>query len=577
LQRRLVSVGRIPGSRAARRWRFQRALAAALISGVAADAGAQSIHGAIASAVGAQRIAGAVVLLLDTGLAVRARALTSDSGAFVIGAGVPGRFRLRIMRIGFRPSETPEFDLRRDTTVALALTDIPVILPAVTTRDRNDCRLHPDTSDIGRYTFALWEQARTALLAAAITQEREEYKFSELVHYRVYNLEERTLDSVALHEIDTHGSAPWTTLRGEQLRERGYTAVDDSGMTFFAPDINVLLSPYFTEEHCFRLTAKPSPLPGAIGIDFEPAERPRHTEIHGTIWLDSASTELRIVRFAFVNLPLSAPDTLIGGHLEFLRLTTGAWIMPRWSIRMPTPVIPAPSREWVARFGASATSRRRWRLTTDQIRVAGGDVRTVRTAGSDTLLWSRATGSVRVTAYSETEVGQLPAGGAFVRLTGSPYGAESDVFGHLRFVGIVPGTYLFEATTPLHEAIQAIPERIAVTVQPDETLDARVALKPLARAAAEVCKVRALDHDAGVIVGHVTHEDVPAEKVRITVEWPGDERTVDTRQDGYYRICNVPAGKLLLVRASREDLMATVSMTLRSGELVRQRDLILQR
>lgn len=243
---------------------------------------------------------------------------------------------------------------------------------------------------------------------------------------------------------------------------------------------------------------------------------------------------------------------------------------------MPTPVAPAAPGWWAARFGSSPPRHRRWRLETEQIRIAGGDVRAVRTTASDSILWKRPTGGVRVTAYSETEAGQIPAGGALVRLTGSPYRGEGDVFGHLRFAEMLPGTYLFEATTPLHEAIEAVPERVAVTIQPDATLDARVALKPLARAAAEVCKVRALDGEAGVIAGRVTHDGVPAEKVRITVEWSGYERTADTREDGYYRICNVPTGKILLMRASRENLMSTVSITLRPGELVRQRDLVLQ-
>src|SRR3954466_2525874 len=123
-----------------------------------AIAQAQVIHGTVTSAVGAGRVPGAVVLLLDSSLTSYARALTSDSGTFSIVA-VPGRFHLKVMRIGFRPTESRVFTLTRDTTVQLELADIPVVLPRVTTRDRNDCRLHPDSSESAALTFALWDEA----------------------------------------------------------------------------------------------------------------------------------------------------------------------------------------------------------------------------------------------------------------------------------------------------------------------------------------------------------------------------------------------------------------------------------
>jgi hypothetical protein len=121
-----------------------------------------------------RRVPGVVVLVLDSGLTSYARALTPDSGTFSI-VGALGRFHLKVMRIGFRPTESRVFSLSRDTTVQLELADIPVVLPRVTTRDRNDCRLHPDTSDAAALTFALWDQARTALLATETRSRNDGY------------------------------------------------------------------------------------------------------------------------------------------------------------------------------------------------------------------------------------------------------------------------------------------------------------------------------------------------------------------------------------------------------------------
>src|SRR5690348_15251096 len=179
-----------------------RWLASALCLAAASPriAQAQIVRGTVSSAVGSGRVAGAVILLIDSALTTHARALTTDSGTFVVGAGSPGRFQLKVMRIGFKPTESPAFDLRRDTTIDVVLTDIPVVLPALVARDRNDCRLHPDTTAAGLATFALWDQARTAITAAAITMEQHDYRFTKLLELRIYDNKQHALRDIALRE-----------------------------------------------------------------------------------------------------------------------------------------------------------------------------------------------------------------------------------------------------------------------------------------------------------------------------------------------------------------------------------------
>ena len=542
------------------------------VNSIAIDA--QLVHGTISSAVAGGRVPGAVVLLLDSSLATRARALTSDSGTFTVGAGAPGRFHLKVMRIGFHPTESPAFDLRMDTTVALALTDIPVILPAITTRDRSNCRLHPDASEESALTFALWEQARTALLAAAITLEQQDYRFTKLQHWRLYDVRQGAMRDMGLRESESRGAAPWVSLPAEQLRRDGYVAEDDSGMTFRAPDLDVLLSSYFTEEHCFRLTTRPAPDPTLVGLAFEPATRPRHVEIRGTLWLDSTSKELRRIGFAFVNLPVSTrSDTLFGGYVDFTRIASGAWILPSWNIRMPIPV-----RQAIVGFGPRVRpSHGAWHLTGNVMRVEGGDLRAVRRGdASDTVLWRRSTGGVRIFALSG-DSGQAPADGVIVRLAGSPYGGHPDVSGVVRFEQVIPGVYLFEATTPLLDAIEASLDRVAVTVRPGEVAEDSLRLKPLAQAAAEACGEHELDSHTGIIAGRVWSGDTPIAKARVKLEWVGGDPELDTRADGYFRICGVPRGKLVLVRASRDNLMVTATVTLGADEIVHPLTLRLQR
>ena len=553
----------------------------ALVFAVAAPglAFAQIVRGTVSSAVGSGRVAGAVVLLLDSALTTHARTLTSDSGTFVVGAGSPGRFQLKVMRIGFRPTESPVFDLQRDTAIRVALTDIPVVLPALVMRDRNDCRLHPDTTAAGVATFALWDQARTAIMAASITMEQQAYQFTKLLQLRVYDVKQHALSDIALREAVTQGASPWASLPADQLRRDGYMVQDDSGLTFWAPDLDVLLSSYFTEEHCFHMAAAPAPDSGLVGLEFEPAARPRHVEIRGTLWLDAASKELRRLRFAYVNLPGVDDDTLLGGHVDFTRLTTGAWILPSWSIRMPTPVRKGVVQAFSSGFGPSTTIRShgRWRISTDFVRVVGGDVHAVRRSeDDDSVLWRRPTGGARITAFVPNDTGPAPARGAFIRLVGSPFGGNADAQGQVRFERVLPGTYLFEATTPLHDVVEARAERAVVTIHAGALTEGLVRLKPLAIAAAEACQVSRLDRNSGVIAGRVLHDDDPVAKVRVTLQWAGGDPVTETRDDGYFRFCNVPVNKLVLVRASHENLMVTTTVTLAPTEIVHPMDLKLQ-
>ena len=115
-----------------------------------------------------------------------------------------------------------------------------------------------------------------------------------------------------------------------------------------------------------------------------------------------------------------------------------------------------------------------------------------------------------------------------------------------------------------------------MTVSPGARAEGLVRLKPLAEAAAEVCKVRELDRNTAVLAGHVLLGDDPVAKVRVSLEWVGGDPTMESRDDGYFRFCGVPTGKLVLVRASAGKLMATTTVTIPAGDIVQRLDLRLQ-
>jgi len=223
----------------------------------------------------------------------------------------------------------------------------------------------------------------------------------------------------------------------------------------------------------------------------------------------------------------------------------------------------------------------RWRLTADWIRAAGGELRVVRrgdAADSAPPLWRAATGGVKVRALTKTDSGVVAASAALIRLVGSRYRGRASADGLIQFNQLLPGTYLFEATTPLHDAIEAIPQRVPIAAKADTVVEANLPLKTLAVAAGEVCDDRSVGRDKSVLVGHVTAGEggSPMRDVSVSAEWTGDAAHGKTRPDGYYRICGVPLGQLLLVKASRDNYMATTTLTLAPNEIVRVIDLTMK-
>src|SRR5688572_31639345 len=127
---------------------------------------AQSVRGTVVT-TGAEPVSGVVVQLVDSASEVAVRALTNERGEFRLTA-VPGTYRLRTLRIGFRPVTSPPFVLqaREDRLHDLTLTGLPVRLGTVQIVGRNPCSTLADSA---AGVHLVWEQVRTALTAAQLS------------------------------------------------------------------------------------------------------------------------------------------------------------------------------------------------------------------------------------------------------------------------------------------------------------------------------------------------------------------------------------------------------------------------
>src|SRR5689334_24425609 len=81
-------------------------LASLLVTGLAATMAAQELHGSVRDSASRQPIPGAVLMLLDTSGVVLGRNITDDRGEYRIVLSERMQ-RVRVVRIGFRPTEVP--------------------------------------------------------------------------------------------------------------------------------------------------------------------------------------------------------------------------------------------------------------------------------------------------------------------------------------------------------------------------------------------------------------------------------------------------------------------------------------
>jgi hypothetical protein len=344
----------------------------ALAAIFAASAEAQSLRGVVLHPDSATRATGVIVAAADAGGTVVARVLSGDAGGFDLRLPAPGTYTLRLLRVGFRPTVIPAIEVPaagRDG-VRLVLNAEAVVLSAVTVRSENVCG---STEDAGRVVAQLWEEARTALTAtelsvgAALQVEMQSFQYSMDARGRTASEQSVVVRAGATER-------PFISVGADSLARQGYVVDERDGfVTYRAPDAPALLSNQFAATHCFAVEPPARNRPQWVGVSFRPAPgRDRIRDIAGTLWLDRATSELRLLEFRYTNLIPEANHELVGGFVEFTRVATGHWLIPRWAIRTPRMVVRVIGGSGVPGGG------RQERAVMAAITVTGGELLTVR-------------------------------------------------------------------------------------------------------------------------------------------------------------------------------------------------------
>jgi len=556
-----------------RRWlHLNHALLAAGLLGISARSIAQVVRGSVRSRALSEGIPGTVLVLLDSANATVARTLADEHGDYALYAPSSGRYRVRALRIGFRPITSEPFGLAGDTTIALQMVDVPLDLPTVTTRERTQCSVRPDS---GLALATLWEDAKTALLAAAITREGIGYRFDLVDHTRIYDFSTRQLLGVGLTETAVYDTRSWASVPPERLRRDGYVLESRDSTAFIAPDIETLLSDYFVSTHCFRIGMPLGRADSLIAVDFDPAAKSKHVEVRGTLWVERRTHELQSLDFSYVNLelPVAGADSVAGGHVGFARLTTGAWVMTDWTIRVPVAHVASeqglpPAQR---RAGGPIVLIHRHPVI-DELRVSGGTLRDVFQGG--TLIWSRETRSVQIHITTGDSRADIPARDAAVFLVGSQRRfALSDMTGTVTIDDLLPGAYLIEVATRELDVLGWARTRARIDVDSAARSTADVRVESSLEAARAVCldDAKTLNGETGVIIGSVSRGDEPVAGRVVTVSWIGDAagahspgsivtRTVRTlASDGRFLACGVPRNRPIEIRVAGDDAAPTAT------------------
>jgi len=556
-----------------RRVRLSAGSSLALLFGLLAVArlGAQTLRGTVRDPTN-RPLPGVLVLMLDSTSGVAARALTNERGEFTTASPRAGTYRLRMMHIGFQPEVSEAVTLLSggEITKSFVYTNARVALDTVRVVDRGSCQSIGDSAAI---TFRVWEQARTALHATQLTATSRTLMATTIAYDRVLEPDLRHVRQQRSNLSTAFVTQPWRAVSADSLHRAGFVVTDRTNTTtYHAPGIEVLLSPTFVADHCFRLVPPGRGHEQLMGIAFEPtSERKKLPEIRGTLWLDRKSAALQRLDFGYVHLS-PEQEQLGGGELEFANMRNGAWAISRWSIRMPV----LEQTMAMQSLGGVQTH-------VAEVHVTGGELALAIAAASHDTLWTGRVLTVAGTVVDSASGNSIA--NADVSLAGTSLSATTDNRGRFTIAKILPGTYTLEARTASLDSVGATKQMSITLTDSSTSIDVRV---PSARQIASTLCSASHQTDAslaGIVVGSVRASDsTRAANARVTAEWQdqgsSSPRLVETHSDarGAYRLCGVPVGSTLTLRSSSETGASLARDVRITGDTrVLRADLVLQR
>ena len=231
--------------------------------------------------------------------------MTNADGRYRFEAVTPGRYRVQLLRIGFRPvlsdpvrvaaGQTVQFEFRV-ASQPLKLPPVSVTVTADVCVPAKNLKEHPQLQ-------MLWQQARDG--ASLRTELMARFRYHVLTHEESYELLAGGPTAPGTIDQPSISDPKWAVKNAARNREqrlsRGYYGPsNEKGDGFYVPRELDILHEDFLKTHCFVVT--PARGDGEVGLRFRPL-RPRRNflDIFGTIWLDSATYLTRRLELEYVD------------------------------------------------------------------------------------------------------------------------------------------------------------------------------------------------------------------------------------------------------------------------------------
>ena len=514
---------------------------------------AQSLLVEISNSESPAPIAGVMLSLTDAGTSsVVDRALTNGVGKHLFVGLAAGRYSLRADVIGFTSVDYGPVDIAAGETVIarLRMDPLAIGLEGITVEGQRQCRIRPEDGD---RLEAVWNEVKKGLTVVAWTQSEGLYRYRVLKSTRDIELDTELTRAVDRSISSQFLQSPFESREAVDLAENGFVqrAPDGEADLYFAPDAQVLLSDVFLDTHCFRLRRGDAERAGMVGLAFEPARSQRAPDISGVLWVQPQGWVLEGVDFWYENLPSGIRSTLVGGDVQFQRLPNGAWIVPKWAIRMPS-------------VGVSVDASGARRASLIGTREALGRVLRIEDVDGSLLLAAES-GTIEGMVLDSLE--RDGVAGARVRIEGGTEEVLANGDGEFRLTEVPEGRYTLVVDFPSGSVVSSEPLRQVVDVA--DGVVAFVRFRSLSRAdvLAAACQAEGeMPRRTSVLLGTVRDlgSGLPLANARVRITW-GDVQfaasfmfqdttagwkyrilesgrgvEVTSDPDGVYRVCAVP-------------------------------------
>ncbi|HKK08639.1 MAG TPA: carboxypeptidase regulatory-like domain-containing protein, partial [Gemmatimonadota bacterium] len=572
----------------------------ALLTALPAVLSAQAVRGRMLEAGTGIPVAGALIELRAEGDSAVDRVLTDDGGRFSLRAPAAGSFVLHAERIGFRDWDSESFQVTvgEPVTRIIQVSTQPVSVSALSVQAERKCRL---AREQGIATALLWAEVKKGLQATLLSQEGEHYHYVKRDFKRELDEKGRKVRSEEVQTDTTVRARPYVTLSPERLVSDGFVSGHvDAGRTYYAPDVETLLSEPFVDTHCIEVSDDRE-VDGErwVGLTFKPVDGRSLPDVEGTLWMTANGAQLRAMEFRYVNVEVPVaprrrkdegipggmmPTTRemsidgLGGRLSFTRLPSGRWIIRDWTLTLPRV---GATRAWW-------NPNQQFAYVLAGLHQEGGQVLQVRDDASNVLFSHE---RAALAGFVADSTRGKPLAGAVVSLEGTPYADTTDADGAFRIPDLPEGKYTVSFSHPRLDSlgVQA-PERVVQLTEGNVASVDLAVPRPAPQTLASGCPEPAggasgTANLVGVLRDEITGVPLPFATLTL-VRRPGvlgaaaggkPPSTADvlaqSRADGEgaFRLCGVPAGRGLglSIRFPGRPL-ATLRLDLPAGTTVQQ-------